>query len=207
MYEHARQVWVTSQREGADDMQAYAEWNNHLNMPQPMRSPAQMLSCNQQLTAYRIFDYIVEIDRQPDHTWNGYVSVPQGHPAYFHHADHPMIKAIPVHGGITMAAGNKFGFDCNHGMTDINPKHPTQHITEERLRAIGMPPPTYKNFAFAQKHVMKLFFALRGLEGKCHCCLVLKAMTPCHQCKKVYYCDDECRLKHWNESHKDRCCT
>jgi hypothetical protein len=58
----------------------------------------------------------------------GYVTLPDHHPDTGKHYD--MIK-VDVHGGLTFADGNKFGFDCAH-YGDLVPALPILDVGEYR---------------------------------------------------------------------------
>jgi hypothetical protein len=79
------------------------------------------------------FEYVTEIDsegkditiecevkKMPCGTWNGYVTLPEGHRLIGKGYDELPYYIYP-HGGVTYARKNKFGFDTMHIGTDIIP--------------------------------------------------------------------------------------
>lgn len=95
----------------------------------------------------------------------GYVAVPKNHPLFGvkYSANHPLLEAISVHGGLTFSENylptNEgepvvtedqwwFGFDCAHA-DDITPL-----LNEHFKRILGKPMPgTYKDIDYVKKEV------------------------------------------------------
>ena len=48
---------------------------------------------------------------------------------------------------------------------------------------------TYQNIAW-----FLLFFCILGIR-----------LTPCTRCKEVFYCSKACKIKAWNETHREEC--
>jgi len=77
---------------------------------------------------FKASGYRCRIARPPhDWVWNGYVSLPDGHPDLGKHYN-DLQEAIDVHGGLTYARGHTYGFDTQ-ACGDIAPG----------LLAMGMP--------------------------------------------------------------------
>lgn len=52
-----------------------------------------------------------------------------------------------------------------------------------------------------------VFFCRKTVPKFCYYCgrSVAVRLTPCYRCYKVFYCSRPCRLKAWDELHKNEC--
>ena len=86
---------------------------------------------------FTFYGFQCHIKRNNSACWCGYVKIYPSHPFWengdsfddYPNLNHPYVKDIKVHGGITYSYNDEIGFDCSHGY-DALPFDTTQRVGE-----------------------------------------------------------------------------